>query len=105
MKKLIFMEWIDKSLGVNEIWPLLQAPEESWLLILHDMDEHFCEASKILPDPHINNVVVVVEDIPYFFSLMYYEMTRKKLWHDVYVMEWSFVLYSPKTKSYPLHSI
>ena len=33
------------------------------LLILHDeMDEHFCEASKVLPDPHINNVVVVVED-------------------------------------------
>ena len=52
------------------------------LLIINDeMDEHFCEASKILPDPHINNVVVVVEDIPYFFSLMYYEMTRKKLWH------------------------
>ena len=49
------------------------------LIINDDMDEHFCEASKILPDPHINNVVVVVEDIPYFFSLMYYEMIRKKL--------------------------
>ena len=30
-KKLIFTEWNDKSLGVNEIWPLLQAPEESWI--------------------------------------------------------------------------
>ena len=76
------------------------------LIINDDMDEHFCEASKFLPDPHINNVVVVVEDnIPYFFSLMYYEMIRKKLWHDVYVMEWYFVLYSPKTKSYPFHTV